>query len=227
MLFNSYIFFIFAFLFFAGWTFANRKNSTRWFYLTLASLLFYGWWDWRFIFLIIFSGMIDYYAALAIDKYPNHKKAFLTLSLTGNIGSLAIFKYSGFIAENIEQLLGAFGVVLELKTRLPYSFLILPAGISFYTFQSMSYTLDVYRGVLKPTRHIFHFFAYLSMFPQLVAGPIVRAKDILAQLAVRQHVSESDRWDGTRLILAGYFKKVVIADNLAYSVNYAFNSPLA
>jgi len=89
----------------------------------------------------------------------------------------------------------------------------------------MSYTLDVYRGVLKPTRHIFHFFAYLSMFPQLVAGPIVRAKDILAQLAVRQHVSESDRWDGTRLILAGYFKKVVIADNLAYSVNYAFNSP--
>jgi len=92
MLFNSYIFFIFALLFFAGWTFANRKDSTRWIYLTLSSLVFYGWWDWRFIFLIIFSGMIDYYAALAIGKYPNHKKAFLALSLTGNIGSLAIFK---------------------------------------------------------------------------------------------------------------------------------------
>ena len=224
MLFNSLIFFVFAALFYCGWRFANRKKNTRWAYLTGASLFFYGWWDWRFIALILASGLLDFFTALAMEKSPARKKMFLGLSLFGNLGSLAAFKYSGFFAENLDWLGQAIGLHLNIQAQIPNALLILPVGISFYTFQSMSYTIDVYRGQLSPTKNILHFFAYLSMFPQLVAGPIVRAKDILNQLTEVHRVSEQDRWDGTRLILGGYFKKVVLADNLAHVVEQAFSA---
>ena len=225
MLFNSVIFLLFAALFFLGWQIANKQNNIRWFYLTAASLFFYGWWDWRFIFLIVASGLIDFWAGLAMQNRPHRKTLYLVASLAGNLGSLAAFKYSSFFAENIDLIAITLGQDWGVQERLPSALLILPVGISFYTFQSMSYTIDIYRGQLKPTKNILHFFAYLSMFPQLVAGPIVRARDILEQLKTKHIVTEQDRWDGTRLILGGYFKKVVIADNLGIVVERAFSSP--
>lgn len=177
MLFNSIIFLIFATLFFAFWQLTKSNVTFRLALLTLASFIFYGWWDWRFLFLIIFSGLIDYFAALAITSFPRYKRFLLVLSLLANIGTLSLFKYSGFIIENIDNFFGT-----TLSNQINSFFLITPVGISFYTFQSMSYTIDVYKGNLKPTKNVLQFFAYLSMFPQLVAGPIIRAREMLPQL---------------------------------------------
>ena len=224
MLFNSLIFIVFAVVFFLVAKLLGERVKGRLLWLTLASFFFYGWWDWRFIFLIVFSGMVDFWAVHAMYKTPGRKKLFLTLSILGNVGSLAIFKYWGFIAENIDTMLGLSGNN-ALINNTPEFFLITPIGISFYTFQSMSYTMDVYRGQLKPTKSLLHFFAYLSMFPQLVAGPIVRAKNMLPQLLTVKQISQQERWEGFHLIVRGYFKKMVIADNLAPLVVTAFSSP--
>jgi alginate O-acetyltransferase complex protein AlgI len=222
MPFNSVIFLLFGALFFAIWPWAKKKDSRRWVFITVASLVFYGWWDWRFIFLLVGAGLIDYLAGRAMSAWPAHRLYFLIASLVGNLGSLSIFKYSGFIAENISQLLTGLGYPCDLKAHLPGFTLILPVGISFFTFQSMSYTIDVYRGQMKPVTNLFHFFAFLSMFPQLIAGPIVRAKDLIPQLQESRNTSEAQRWEGLKLIAGGYFKKVVMADNLAPLVNAAF-----
>ena len=160
-----------------------------------------------------------------MGAYPRYKVLFLIFSICGNVGSLAIFKYSSFIAENVDAFLSLLGFDVYLKSNIPQFMLILPVGISFYTFQSMSYTIDIYRGQLRPTRNVLHFFAYLSMFPQLVAGPIIRARDLLPQLKQNNKTTEQDRWEGLKLITHGFFKKVVIADNLAPLVNRAFNNP--
>lgn len=226
MLFNSLIFIIFAILFFLIWPLANRKNTIRWVYLTIASFIFYGWWDWRFLFLIIGSGLLDFFAGWGMKLYPRYKTSFLITSVLGNVGSLAVFKYSGFIADNLTILLAMFDIEINLRSHLPNFMLILPVGISFYTFQSMSYTIDIYREQLQPTTNVFHFFAYLSLFPQLVAGPIIRASDLLPQLTQVHKPDEEERWEGLKLIAHGFFKKVVIADNLAPSVNYAFGNPI-
>lgn len=219
MIFNSVIFLIFAILFFVIWQFTKSNITIKLAFLTIASFFFYGWWDWRFLFLIIFSGLVDYVAALGINTFPKQKRLLLILSLIANIGTLSIFKYFGFISENIDQLLGT-----SLNNQINVFFLITPVGISFYTFQSMSYTIDVYKGKLKPTKNVLHFFAYLSMFPQLVAGPIIRANDMLPQLLVQRKVLKNEQWEGFRLIVKGYFKKMVIADNLAPIVVTAFSS---
>ncbi len=223
MLFNSLIFLIFGTLFFVVWPLARRRANIRWAYLTIASFVFYGWWDWRFLFLILASGLLDFASGLGMQAMPHRRKIFLGLSIFGNIGSLMVFKYSGFFAENISALLALFGMTVELKSHFPSFILILPVGISFYTFQSMSYTIDIYKGQLAPTRNPLHFFAYLSMFPQLVAGPIIRAADLLPQLREVKRVTEEQRWEGMRLILHGFFKKVIIADHLAYYVTEAFS----
>jgi len=221
MQFNSLIFILFAGLFFAGWPLLKRRNTTRWVYLVVASFIFYGWWDWRFLFLIIGSGLIDFFAGLAMQRYSSRRNLWLVLSVCGNVGSLAIFKYLDFGVGNLNWLLEAFGI----DAQIPVVRLILPVGISFYTFQSMSYTIDVYHGLLRPTHNIFHFFAYLSLFPQLVAGPIVRAKDLLPQLETVSEVSADERWQGLNLMVFGFFKKVVVADTLAGTVNAAFSAP--
>lgn len=224
MLFNSVIFLLFAFLFFVFLNFFNRQNNNlRWLFLTVASFVFYGWWDWRFLFLILGSGLIDYLAGLLIIKSIKYRKVFLIISLLGNLGSLAAFKYSGFFAENLSSFFELFQIHIDFNSQVPVFMSILPVGISFYTFQSMSYTIDVYRGRLQPTKNILHFFSYLALFPQLVAGPIVRARDLLPQLKVARKVSKLESWNGFHLILVGYFKKVVLADNIAPLVNYAFN----
>lgn len=224
MLFNSLIFIVFAIIFFIVFKIIGKNIKGRLFWITTASFFFYGWWDWRFLSLILISGLIDYLAALGISRFPGKKKLLLILSVIGNIGSLALFKYSGFVAENIDKLLGLQGN-FSLAANIPEFFLITPVGISFYTFQSMSYTFDVYRNKLKPTRNIFQFFAYLSMFPQLVAGPIVRAENMLAQLLKATPVTNHKKWEGFRLVVRGYFKKMVIADNLAPMVVAAFSAP--
>ena len=218
MQFNSVIFIIFGAVFFTLWPVFRKRNNVRWIYLVVASFIFYGWWDWRFLLLIIGTGLIDFFAGLGIVRFNRRKKLLLILSMCGNIGTLAVFKYLDFGIGNINWILHSFGI----ENQIPAANLILPVGISFYTFQSMSYTIDVYRGQLRPTHSVFHFFAYLSLFPQLVAGPIVRAKDLLPQLEHYEPVSEQQRWDGLKLIVFGFFKKVVIADTLAISVNTAF-----
>lgn len=224
MLFNSLIFLLFGFLFFTLLPLVNKqKNNIRWIFLTVASFFFYGWWDWRFLFLIIGSGLIDYIAGLLIIKSYRYRTLFLVISLLGNLGSLAAFKYSGFFAENFNKLFALFDIAIDFNDQIPPFMSILPVGISFYTFQSMSYTIDIYRGRLKPTRNILHFFSYLALFPQLVAGPIVRARDLLPQLKRVRVVSKQENWNGFYLILVGYFKKVVLADNIAPLVNSAFN----
>ncbi len=218
MRFNSLEFVLFAIVFFAAWPFLRRRTSARWLCLTVASFFFYGWWDWRFLFLLIGSGMIDYVAALSIVRWPRHAKLLLMVSLAANLGSLGVFKYFNFFMSNAGCAAELFGY-----PSTAYVFHIaLPVGISFYTFQSMSYTIDVYRGQLAPVRNVFHFFAYLSMFPQLVAGPIVRARDLLPQLEDYHQTTEEDRWNGTRLIINGLLKKIVIADSVAPVVNAAF-----
>ncbi len=220
MLFNSIEFLVFFAVVLAIWPLVRSRNNRRWAGLVAASLFFYGWWDWRFLFLLIGSGLIDYTAGLAMARCPRHRRAWLAVSIAGNLGTLATFKYLDFLIDNANGLLPLLGIDL----RFPRAGLILPIGISFYTFQSMSYTIDVYRERLEPTRNILHFFAYLAMFPQLVAGPIVRAAHLLPQLAETPHPTERDRWEGLRLIVHGYFKKVVIADTLAPVVGAAFGA---
>ena len=224
MLFNSVIFLVFALVFYAVWPLLKNRANARWGWLTAASFVFYGWWDWRFLFLIIGSGLLDFFSGLGMERYPARKRWFLALSLLGNIGSLAAFKYSRFLAENVDALLAGCGIEFSVSASLPPFIMILPVGISFYTFQSMSYTIDIYRNELKPTKNILHFFSYLSMFPQLVAGPIVRARELLPQLTESRDTTEEERWEGTSLVVRGFFKKMVIADNLAPIVTAAFSS---
>lgn len=220
MWFNSFVFLVFITLFFALWQHFRRTQTSRWQLLTVASFIFYGWWDWRFCFLLLGSGLVDFYAAQGMQRHPQHRRLLLWLSMVVNLGALATFKYLGFFTASINQAFSAMG----WHGAIPIVELALPVGISFYTFQSMSYTIDVYRGQMLPTRSLCHFFAYLSMFPQLVAGPIVRAKDMLPQLLQLRSTGEWMRWDGLKLITLGFFKKLVLADNLAPIVNAAFDA---
>lgn len=225
MLFNSLTFLVFALVFFVLWPWMARRDNTRWGFLVAASFVFYGWWDWRFLFLILFSGLVDFIAGLAMEKRPAHRKTWLWISLAANLGSLGIFKYSGWLAEVLDRWSAAMGRDLSLMDRIPEFALILPVGISFYTFQSMSYTLDIYRGRLRPTANPLLFFAYLSMFPQLVAGPIIRARDLLGQLRTHRPPDAQRVWHGFRLVVTGLFQKMVLADHMGVMVDHAFQRP--
>jgi D-alanyl-lipoteichoic acid acyltransferase DltB (MBOAT superfamily) len=222
MTFNSLPFLVFIFLFFSIWPLAKRKTNVRFLFIIISSFVFYGWWDWRFILLILFSGLVDYFSAILIENKRRWSKFYLFLSVSVNLASLGVFKYSGFLARQLESLLQLFSIDVDIYGQLPPFTLILPVGISFYTFQSMSYTIDVYKGKLKPTRNILHFFSYLVMFPQLVAGPIVRAKDFLQQLRTKRAVNAIQFWNGMKLIILGYFQKTVLADNLGVFVDQSF-----
>ncbi len=222
MVFNSIEFLVFAVAFFALWPVFRKKNNARWSFITVMSFVFYGWWDWRFLFLIIGSGLIDYFAGLLLVQRSSHKKLFLIVSLIGNLGSLSVFKYSVFFATVLDDFFNSMGIASSFIDHVPEFALILPVGISFYTFQSMSYTIDVYRGRLQPTKNILHFFSYLAMFPQLVAGPIVRAKDLLNQLAQHRTTNALQRWNAIKLMAYGLFQKVVLADNMSFFIDSAF-----
>lgn len=177
----------------------------------LASYLFYGWWDWRFLSLIVISSTVDYTIGLSLAKNNNasQRKVLLYISVLVNLGMLGFFKYFNFFIDSFQSLFRAFHVDLDLQVLE----ILLPVGISFYTFQTLSYTIDVYRRELAPTKDPFSFFAFVAFFPQLVAGPIERASRLLSQFSERKTFSYPQAVGGMRLILWGFFKKVVIADN--------------
>lgn len=199
----------------------KKVRNLRFLFLVTMSFIFYGFWKWKYLYLILASGFLDYFMALAMARRPAQKKLFLIISIVGNVGSLALFKYNNFFLSNVNWI----GSHFQGFESVPYVHWALPVGISFFTFQSMSYTIDVYRGHLQPTKNPLHFFSYLALFPQLVAGPIERASELLPQLNEVKAVSTKKQWQGFELIVLGYFKKVVIADNLAPTVNQAWNSP--
>jgi alginate O-acetyltransferase complex protein AlgI len=217
MTFNSLEFILFMLAFMALWPNVRERTQPRLFAITLFSFVFYGWWDWRFLILLIVSGLIDYLAALGMERWPSRRRWLLALSMAGNLGILAFFKYARWAVTEAAVALG-FDVPADTWLHA----IVLPVGISFYTFQSMSYTIDVYRHELKATRSVVHFFAYLSMFPQLVAGPIVRAADLLPQLEGPGQFNRQNRWTGLERTALGFLKKCVIADNLAPIVNAGF-----
>ncbi len=223
MLFNSLPFLAFLALFFGIWPLVKHKNTSKWLWICCMSAVFYGWWDWRFLFLLFFTGAIDYFTGKFILKFPRQKKFWLWLSLTTNLLSLVIFKYSGWLASIIDNGFATFNIHISFKSWIPEFTLILPVGISFYTFNSMSYTIDLYRGKTKPAENILHFFAFISFFPHLVAGPIIRAKDILQQLTKPIQTNSVQIFHGIRICIWGLFQKMVLADNIAVLVNDQFN----
>ncbi len=223
MLFNSIDFAIFLPLVFAVyWLLKNHGLKWQNAFLLVSSYIFYGWWDWRFLSLIIFSSFVDYFLGLSIAKSdrPKRRKLFLILSLVVNLGFLGFFKYYNFFAQNFADAFTFFGQSIE-PSRLN---IILPVGISFYTFQTLSYTIDVYRKKLEPTKDVIAFFAFVSFFPQLVAGPIERATNLLPQFYKKREFNNNLAIDGLQQILWGLFKKIVIADNCAQYVNDIFNN---
>ena len=226
MLFHSLVFVLFAVLFYLVWPLVKGRQRPRWIWLTGMSFVFYGWWDWRFLLLILASGILDFLCALGMERYPERRGQLLLVSVLGNVGSLAIFKYLDFLIGSLGTFLAWISPHLPGLPSAPTPVgLTLPVGISFYTFQSMSYTIDVYRGQVKPVRSLWHFMAYLAMFPQLVAGPIVRAATLLPQLEGAPPDPDDDALlEGTRWLVHGYFKKAVIADNLAPFIEQVFSS---
>jgi D-alanyl-lipoteichoic acid acyltransferase DltB (MBOAT superfamily) len=224
MLFNSLAFFIFLpIVFFIYWIVLNKSVKKQNVFLIISSYFFYGYWDWRFLILIIFSSLSDYIISQKIedsDKEQQREK-LLYLSVVINLATLFFFKYFNFFIENLVEMFLLFGVQPNLSTLN----IILPVGISFYTFQSMSYTLDVYHKEIKPVRKLSVFLAYISFFPQLVAGPIERASQLIPQfIKQKREFSYHQAVDGLRQIAWGFVKKVVIADNCATFVAPIFEN---
>jgi alginate O-acetyltransferase complex protein AlgI len=226
MIFNSLEFAIFLpVVFLLYWLVLGRKRKAQNGFLVIASYVFYGWWDWRFLFLIFASSLVDYVVGLCLGKVDdaNHgkRKILLGTSLVVNLGLLGVFKYYNFFAESLAEAVTFFGHRPDVAT-LSW---VLPVGISFYTFQTLSYSIDVYRRKMEPVRDPVAFFAYVSFFPQLVAGPIERASHLVPQFMRPRVFSYGQASDGMRQILWGLFKKMVIADNCAVLVNQIFASP--
>jgi alginate O-acetyltransferase complex protein AlgI len=224
MLFNSVEFAIFLPIVLTVYYLLPHKAQNR--FLLFASCLFYAAWDWRFLFPLLFSTTIDYYAAYRMEDLirtgapKEARKKYLVISIVTNLGLLGFFKYFNFFNTSLADLAATFGwklnpVMLEI---------ILPVGISFYTFQALSYTIDVYRGQLHATRHFADFLLAVLYLPHLVAGPIQRAHNLLAQVINPRVVTREKIADGVHLIFWGFFKKVFIADNLAPMVNTTFSS---
>ena len=212
MLFNSWDFWVFFALIYALYLllpFLRFQNAL----LLVASYYFYAAWDWRFLSLIVISTIVDYICGQGIvnAKGTGVRRAYLITSLTFNLGFLGFFKYYDFFAENLNDLLIAIGF---MPSNLWLN-IVLPVGISFYTFQTMSYTIDIYRGNLKPTRNLLNFALFVSFFPQLVAGPIERAKHFLPQIERPRKLNAEQLSQGSWLIFWGLFKKIAVADNLA------------
>lgn len=221
MLFNSIDFAIFLPVVFLLYWFVFHKNLRHQNILLIAaSYLFYGWWDWRFLSLILFSTVVDYLVGLGLSKYEEKAKRKLLLwtSISVNLGFLGFFKYYNFFLDNFIAAFTFFGSEISAGSLN----IILPVGISFYTFQTLSYTIDVYRKKMEPTRSFIDLAAFVSFFPQLVAGPIERATNLLPQFNKVRTFSYSKSVDGLRQILWGLFKKIVIADNCAVHANYIF-----
>ena len=223
MLFNSIDFATFLpIVFILYWFIANNNLKLQNFLIVAASYLFYGWWNWRFLSLILFSTIIDYTVGLKLRTEENQikRKILLWTSILVNLGFLGFFKYYNFFLDNFIAAFSFFGTEIKANSLN----IILPVGISFYTFQTLSYTIDVYKRRLEPTKDIIAFSAFVSFFPQLVAGPIERATHLLPQFYKKRTFEYSKAVDGMRQILWGLFKKIVIADNCAEFANQIFNN---
>lgn len=222
MTFTSFTFLIFLSLVFSlYWILQTRKLQNI--LIVLASYTFYGWWDWRFCFLMFASSTVDFLLGFQIYRTssPKARKAMLFLSLIFNLGLLGFFKYFNFFAENLNALAFSLGVQIDPFTLS----VILPVGISFYTFQTLSYTIDIYQRRLHATTSFIDYLSFVSFFPQLVAGPIERAPNLLGQFLKPRTFSGEAAQDGLRQILVGLFKKMVLADNLAVIVDIIYGQP--
>ncbi|CAZ97915.1 MBOAT family O-acyltransferase [Zobellia galactanivorans] len=223
MLFNSVDFALFLpIVFILYWFVFNKNINLQNFLIVVASYFFYGWWDWKFLGLIAFSTFVDYSIGVALSKEnrPLIRKILLWTSISVNLGFLGFFKYYNFFLDNFVSAYSFFGQEINVQSLN----IILPVGISFYTFQTLSYTIDVYRKQLEPTRDFIAFSAFVCFFPQLVAGPIERATHLLPQFYKKRVFDYSKAVDGMRQILWGLFKKIVIADNCAEYANEIFNN---
>ena len=219
MLFNSFEFLLFLpIVFLLYWSiFRGRQRQNL--LMVVASYVFYGWWDWRFLLLIALTSLCSYGSGLLLEYHEKERRkqqAVSAVNIMLNLGILGVFKYYNFFVENIDALFGMIGYHIDWVTKK----IILPVGISFYTFQALSYTIDIYQKKLTATHDIVEFFAYISFFPQLVAGPIERATNLLPQFQKNRQFNYTMAVDGMRQMLWGFFKKLVIADNCAVVVNY-------
>jgi len=250
MVFNSFVFAAFFVSVYTLYLLCRRRLALQNAILLVASYFFYGWWDWRFLTLLAGSTVVDFACSIALDrraavvtknrtlelvphlKKENHpsekpyaysslwRRAILFISIGVNLGVLGFFKYFDFFSTSLAELLQTIGLPIEPRLLR----LILPVGISFYTFQTLSYTIDVYRGELRAQRNLLNFAVFVAFFPQLVAGPILRAKDFLPQVIHPRRLNLDQIYEGGYLILWGLFKKVVIADNLAVLVDRVFDA---
>ena len=223
MLFNSIDFAIFLpIVFILYWFVVNKSLKLQNILIVVSSYIFYGWWDWRFLSLVLFSTLIDYFIGRGLlnqeDKVK--RKTLLWISIIVNLGFLGFFKYYNFFLDNFVDAFSFFGRPISISSLN----VILPVGISFYTFQTLSYSIDVYKRKLEPTKDFIAFSAFVSFFPQLVAGPIERATHLLPQFFKKREFDYSKAADGMRQILWGLFKKIVIADNCAEYANEIFNN---
>lgn len=218
MLFTDIVFALFMGCFFCIYWYALRR-SLRWqnVWLLSASYLFYGWWDWRFLILILLTSATTFFSAILFERY--RRKWLITANIVFNLGILALFKYFNFFTENISRLFSLAGMNLDWFTID----VLLPVGISFYTFQAISYSIDVSRGDIRPTRNIVGFFTFIAFFPQLVAGPIERAGALLPQILHPRRWDYSRAVEGLRMVLFGVMKKVCVADMLAIYVDRIFD----
>lgn len=223
MLFNSFDFGLFLIIAYAiYWLIGTRRVTLQNVFLLLASYFFYAFWDWRFLGLLISSSLIDYFAGIYIAKFKNtfQKKGILWFSIIWNLGVLFTFKYFNFFLESFETL-------FQIESSSAYNFwnIAIPVGLSFYTFQTMSYTIDVYKGKINPTKNILHFLCFVSFFPQLVAGPIEKAKDLLPQFAQKRIFDLQNAKEGLRQILWGLFKKIIVAEKIGLAVDMVYQAP--
>ena len=205
MLFNSYSFLFFLpVVFIVYWSIRGVRTQNV--FLLVSSYVFYGWWDWRFLSLLLISSLADYFLGLRMSRteMSKQRRIYLLCSLGINLGFLGFFKYFNFFIDSAIPVIEALG----FQAHLPTLRIILPVGISFYTFQTLSYSLDIYRKKLEPTHDLIAFLAFVSFFPQLVAGPIERAKQLLPQFLQKRRFDAVLATDGMRQILWGFFKKV-------------------
>jgi len=223
MLFNSWSFALFFLIV------VSLYHVSRWriqnILLLVASYVFYSFWDWRFTALLAGSTLVDYFIAIRMESAVTQpaRRRLMFASICANLGTLGFFKYYDFFTESAVSALNSMGV----NANVPLLNVVLPVGISFYTFQTLAYTIDVYRGQQKPERDFITYALYVCYFPQLVAGPIERATRLLPQLRAPRHVTQNDWNEGAQLILWGFVKKVAVADSLARFVNEAYADPSA
>lgn len=221
MLFNSLAFLAFLpVVFTLYWSFRSAGGQNK--VVVLASMFFYGWWDWRFLLLMLAACIVNFFLGQAVgsSRVKRRRKSWLLVAVTVNIGLLAVFKYFNFFVDNLAAMLSWFGISADVPTL----HLVLPIGISFYTFQLTAYVVDVYRGQLRACRSLELFLSFICFFPQLVAGPIERGANLLPQFAVKRVFDYAFAVDGMRLFLWGLMKKMLVADNCAPVADYVFGN---